>query len=262
MKKKILIISLIIILSFALGLGIRFLTIFIKNKQIEKNYTTFIGAVENIDDKHVYILSEDESLKKSYEQLYFSISEHPEQTWKIGDKLEIKFHKEFISDDGFMGKTIQKYLGKTRLFKNLADIPVSNSGFLGGNLVNKSIYQYEETFNLDEFTQTDDYFIKKIISYDEYLKYQKLIPEIRSLTEDDFINYYLLVILSTDSSSLYTLNEYDESETGLTLSILKHQTLSSSTQDTKPIFSGLSVVVPNRCDFDLNKITFETISTK
>ena len=32
-----------------------------------------------------------------------------------------------------------------------------------------------------------DYSVKKIISYDEYLKYQELIPDIRTLTEDDFV---------------------------------------------------------------------------
>ncbi len=262
MKKKILIISLIIILSFVLGLGIRFLSIFIKNKQFEKNYMTFIGVIENIDDSYIYILPEDENLTKAYNQIYFSCSEHSEQTWNIGDKLEIKFHKDFISENGFMGKTILKYLGKARLFKNLADIPVSNSGFLGGNLVFKSFFDYEAKFQLEDFNIKDEYFVKKIISYDEYLKYQKLIPEIRTLTEDDFIHYYMLIILSKDAQALYTLEEYNETESSLSLSILKHSTISTPSSDKEALFSGVSVVVPNRCDFSVENINLTTTNTK
>lgn len=262
MKKKILIIALIILLSLGLGLGIRFLTNFIKNQQLEKNYTTFIGAVQNIDNNYIYVITEDPKLSSTYSQIYFSIPKNSEHTWEIGDKLEIKFLKDFISKDGYIQNTNLKYLGKTRLFNNVADIPVSNSRFLGGNLVFKSIYQYEENINLDDFSKIDNYLVKKIISYDEYKKYKELIPETRTLTEKDFVNYYLLIILSTESTSLYTLEGYEDLENSLSLSIQKHTTISTPASDKEPIFSGISVVVPNRCDFDLNNISLKTTLTK
>ena len=56
MKKKILIILLIIILSFALGTAIH-------TVQVKRQYTTFIGAVEYIERNNVFIISEDETLK-------------------------------------------------------------------------------------------------------------------------------------------------------------------------------------------------------
>ncbi len=261
MKKNVLIFCLIIILSLALGFGIRFLTIFIKNKQIEKNYISFIGAIENIDKNFMYILPEDESLKNTYEKLYLPIPETSTRTWKIGDKLEVKYHKDHFQD-GYMPVTILKYLGTTRLFRNLANIPVSNSNPVGGVYIFKSLYDYNGTFNKEEFTTINDYSVKKIISYDEYLKYQELIPDIRTLTEDDFVNYYLLIILSSDVSKVYTLESNDETENSLTLSILKHNSISSPTSEKEPLFSGLSVVVPNRCDFDLNNINLKTTSTK
>ena len=262
MKKKILVILLIIILSLALGLGIRFLTIFIKNKQIEKYYITFIGAVEKIDNAYVYVLPEDNNLKNNFEHYYFPISEKSEHAWKIGDRLEVKYHKDFLGQDGFMPNTILKYLGKTRLFRNVANVQVSNSNYSGGNLVFKSFYQYEDKINLEDLTQVNDYLVKKIVSYDEYLTYQELMPELRTLTEDDFVHYHLLVLLSKDASYLYTLEGYDETETDLSLSVLKHATLSSPESDKEPLFAGVSVVVPNRCDFDFNKIKITTTSTK
>lgn len=261
MKKKILIVILIIVLSFVLGLVIHFLATFIKNKEIEKQYTTIIGVIENIENDYIYILTEDKNFKNNYKQLYFSIPEMSEQTWKIGDKLEIKFHNEHISEDGFIANPILKYLGKARLFTNIANIPVSNSGFLGGNYVFKSFYAYNTSLNIKNFEQKENFYLKKIISYEEYLEYQKIIPEIRTLTEDDFINYYLIILLSTDVENVYTLEGPEENIDSLTLNILKHKSISKPTTESEPTYSGVSIVVPNRCDFNIENINLITKST-
>lgn len=254
MKKKILIILLIMILSFALGMAIH-------TVQVKRQYTTFIGTVEYIERNNVFIISEDETLKNNYEHLYFKVAEGSENTWKIGDKLEIKFHKEHINEDGFIENPTLTYLGKARLFDNKSGVSVSNSENLGGNYVFKSFYDYNTSLDLKKFNQKENLYLKKIISYEEYLEYQKIIPEIRTLTEDDFINYYLIILLSTDIENVYTLERPDEDTNSLTLNILKHQSISKPNTESEPTYSGVSIVVPNRCDFDIENINLVTVST-
>lgn len=258
MKKKILIILLIIIISFALGIAIRSLNTYLEKIEYEKNHTTFVGVIEYIENNNVFLITENENLNNTYTELYFKSDENPYKEWQVGDKLEIKFHNDNISENGLIKNPIFKYFGKTRLFNNKADIPVSNSGFLGGNLVFKSFYDYNSPIKVDQFYQTDEYFIKKIINYNEYMDYQEMIPEIRTLTEDDFVNYYALIILTPDTKNVYTLESYEEAEESLTLNLLKRKSISKPSADTEPTFSGISIVVPNSCDLDVEKINLVT----
>lgn len=254
MKKKILIIFLIIILSF--GLGITIHTI-----QVNRQYTTFIGTVDYIEKDNVFIIPEDEFLNNNYKHLYFKIVENSETTWSSGDKLEIRFQKDSINEDGFIKNPTLNYLGKSRLFNNKYGVPVSNSENLGGNYVFKSFYDYNTSLNFKNFTQKDNFYLKKIISYQEYLDYKEIIPEIRTLTEDDFINYYLIILISNNTENVYTLEGPDENTTSLTLNIFKHKSLSKPLSETEPTYSGISIVVPNRCDFDIENINIVTKET-
>ena len=98
------------------------------------------------------------------------------------------------------------------------------------------------------------FYFKKIISYNDYLKYKELIPELRTLTEDDFVNYYLIIALSKNVDSIYMFNKLEESEESISLEILKNQKLSE--QGSTPIYSGVAVILPNITEVPNENIRF------
>lgn len=261
MKKKILILVLIIIVSFCVGIIVHTTKTHIENKKIEEQYRIFTGVVENIENDRAIVIPEDESLKSGYDKIQFSIPEDSEFYLEIGDRLEIKFLHGHISENGSIENPILEYLGKGRLFDNVANIPVSNSGYTAANYVFKSFYVYNNNLKIDEFTNKDNFYLKKIISYEEYLKFKELMPDIRALTENDFVNYYLLIALSSNLDYVYTLEEPKVSENSLDLNILQNKSLSRPTSETTPTYSGVSIVVPNSSDFEIENINLITKST-
>ena len=86
----------------------------------------------------------------------------------------------------------------------------------------------------------------------EYLDYKALIPELRTLTRDDFINYYLVIAMSTDIDYIYMLNDIEDEENSLSLEILKNKTLSQTTQI--PLYTGVSIVLPNTTEVPVENI--------
>ena len=105
---------------------------------------------------------------------------------------------------------------------------------------------------LDTFSVQDEFYYKKIISYAEYEEYKKLIPELRTLTENDFINYYLVIAMSKSTDHIYMFNDIEEKENALTLEILKNQTLSNT--DKTPVYSGVAIILPNVIDVPVENI--------
>lgn len=144
---------------------------------------------------------------------------------------------------------------KERLFNPLSDVPVSNSNSSSSKTVFKSFFAYDNTLDLNEFlAQGEEIYFKKIISYDEYQKYKELIPELRTLTEDDFVNYYLIIALSKNIDSIYMFNKLEESEDSLSLEILKNKKLSN--QPHSPIYSGVAIILPNITEVPNENIKF------
>ncbi len=144
---------------------------------------------------------------------------------------------------------------KERQFNPLSDVPVSNSNTHGSKIVFKSFFAYDNTLDLNEFiVQNEEIYFKKIISYDEYLKYKELITELRTLTEDDFVNYYLIIALSKNVDSIYMFNKLEESEDSISLEILKNQKLSE--QEATPLYSGVAVILPNITEVPNENIKF------
>lgn len=144
---------------------------------------------------------------------------------------------------------------KERQFDSLSDVPVSNSNTQGSKIVFKSFFAYDESLDLSEFlVANEELYYKKIISYDEYLKYKEIIPELRTLTEDDFVNYYLIIALSKNVDSIYMYNKIEESEDSISLEILKNQRISET--ESQPLFSGVAVILPNITEVPDENISF------
>lgn len=142
-----------------------------------------------------------------------------------------------------------------RVFDPLSDVPVSNSNTSGNKIVFKSFFAYDEKLNLDEFSNNnEELFYKKIISFDEYLKYKELIPELRTLTEDDFIHYYLIIVISKNIDSIYMFNKLEESDDSISLEILENTRLAET--ENSPSFSGVAIVLPNITEVPEENINF------
>ena len=161
----------------------------------------------------------------------------------------------FISQNADNNSDVVEKPKVERQFNPLSDVPVSNSNTHGNKIVFKSFFAYDDTLDLNEFTvANEELYFKKIISYDEYLKYKELIPELRTLTEDDFINYYLIITLSKNIDSIYMFNKIKESDNLLSLEILKNQKL--SVQGSTPLYSGVAVILPNITEVPNENIKF------
>ena len=119
----------------------------------------------------------------------------------------------FISQNANNNTNIVEKNKKERQFNSLSDVPVSNSNTHGNKIVFKSFFAYDNTLDLSGFIiANEELYFKKIISYEEYFKYKELIPELRTLTEDDFVNYYLIIAISKNIDSVYMFNKTDETD--------------------------------------------------
>lgn len=160
----------------------------------------------------------------------------------------------FISQNAQTENIVQEP-EKEREFNPLSDVPVSNSNSTGSKIVFKSFFAYDETIDLNEFAvANEELYFKKIISYDEYFKYKELIPELRTLTKDDFVNYYLIIAISKNIDSIYMFNKLEETEDSISLEILKNQRLSE--QSSIPLYSGVAVILPNVTEVPDENIKF------
>lgn len=161
----------------------------------------------------------------------------------------------FISQNAANNSNIVEEPKKERQFNPLSDVPVSNSNTHGNKIVFKSFFAYDDTLDLNEFiAQNEELYFKKIISYEEYFKYKELIPELRTLTEDDFVNYYLIIALSKNVDSIYMFNKIEESDDLLSLEISRNTKLSET--NSTPIYSGIAIILPNITEVPNENIKF------
>lgn len=162
----------------------------------------------------------------------------------------------FLSKHNKDNQNIVNEPKKERQFNSLINVPVSNSNGPVGKIVFKSFFAYDNTLDLNNFSsQGEDIYFKKIISYDEYIKYKELIPELRTLTEDDFVNYYLIIALSKNIDSVYMFNRFEESNDSIILNISKNKRLSE--QNSIPIYSGVAIILPNITEVPNENIQFK-----
>ncbi len=253
MKKKIFILFVIIVFSFALGVYINYF--FEKPETPKDGSIILIGTIENITNNIVTLRPNDDIDLSEENYIKFNLPEGQEHLWVVGDIVKVTYLPENMRDDeNFIEINSLESIGKARLFDPANSVPVSNADHRGNGIVFKSFFAYDNSIILDSFTIKDEFYCKKITTFAEYEEYKKLIPELRTLTENDFINYYLVIVLSKDINTTYMFNGVTEKENALNLEILKGQNLVNHSKT--PVYSGVAVILPNVLDTELENINF------
>lgn len=253
MKKKIFMLIIIILISFIIGAALNYIA---NNKTEVKidNSISIVGTIVKIKDNMASLKPKNTEITSELDYIKFYLPESEENSWVIGDIVNAKYLPGHITENNVIELTSLELLGKERLFDSQNDVPVSNSDPRGNKIVFKSFFAYDKKIILDEFSTQNEFYYKKITTYTEYEEYKKLIPELRTLTENDFINYYLVIVMSNSIDSIYMFNDIEEKENSLDLEILKTQRL-SNLQNT-PIYSGVSIILPNALDVPQENINF------
>lgn len=260
MKKKILFFIILILISFITGILVHHFVSFLEKQEIEKKYLSIIGTIDKIYDNNTfYVIPNEQEIKNQYKTIHFSLTENSNTSLIVGDIIKIKYLPENINKNGKITSPLIEYLGKTRLFKSNIDTPVSNSTSVPGTAVFKQLKIYNNKLKLNSFTNKDDIYLKKIVSYDEYLKYKKDIPDIRDLTETDFINYYLIIFISIGPDYSYTFEKARPNGDYLDLRVFKHQAISQT--ENIPTHTGLSIILPNNTDYEVSQMQIVDAST-
>ena len=241
MKKKIFILILIVVISFVLGLCINY---FNKPEEIiEDNSISVIGTIIDIRNNLALLKPQGTEITSEIDYIKFYIPEDEILNWVVGDIVKLKYLPGHITENN----TIElcspiESVGKERLFSAENLVPVSNADHRGNGYVFKSFFAYDNSIVLDTFSIQDD------------LYYKKIIPELRTLTENDFINYYLVIAMSKSTDSVYMFNGIEEKENSISLELLKNTSLSKISKT--PTYSGVAIVLPNILDVPVENIEF------
>lgn len=150
---------------------------------------------------------------------------------------------------------IEENTNADRIFDKEPTVAVSNSNTEPGTCVYKAFDVLDtEELHIDEFTVSNGLCFKKIVSYDEYLKYKNMWSGIRELTKEDFSNYYLILIIdkNPNENETYTFKRLLVEDEYLNLNITKRGKNISEKQAS--IATGVAIIIPNRTDFDEDKI--------
>ena len=250
MKKKILILVIIVVISLICGFCINY---FSKPAEpVDDGSIAVIGTIMDITDNMASIKPQDKEVTTELDYIKFYLPEGEENSWVVGDIVKAKYLPGHITEKNVIELVSLESVGKERLFNSANSVPVSNADHRGNGIVFKSFFAYDNSIVLDTFSVQDEFYYKKIISYAEYEEYKKLIPELRTLTENDFINYYLVIAMSKSTDHIYMFNDIEEKEHALTLEILKNQTLSNT--DKTPVYSGVAIILPNVIDVPVENI--------
>lgn len=137
------------------------------------------------------------------------------------------------------------------------NVAVSNSNTEPGTTVYKSFNILEDAKSqLRNFSVSNRIYYKKIISYNEYLKYKGIWNGIRELTPEDFMNYYLVIAIKENESSniAYSCKSVLVEDEKLNLHITSKNSNIENNNLQDSFATGISIVIPNRMDFAENKI--------
>lgn len=143
----------------------------------------------------------------------------------------------------------------SRIFDKEPKVAVSNSNTEPGTCVYKAFNILEkEKMETDNFIIRNELCFKKVVSYDEYLKYKNMWSGIRELTQEDFINYYLILVIdkNPNKDKAYTFKRLLVEDGYLNLHIAQRDANIKENQEC--VASGIAIIIPNRTDFEEDKI--------
>lgn len=150
---------------------------------------------------------------------------------------------------------IEENANTDRIFDKEPIVAVSNSNTEPGTCVYKAFNVLKtEELQINEFSVRDELCFKKIISYNEYLKYKNMWSGIRELTQEDFINYYLILVIdkNPNKDKAYTFKRMLVDDGHLNLNIAQREANTNEKQEY--CASGIAIIIPNRTDFEEDKI--------
>ena len=150
---------------------------------------------------------------------------------------------------------IEENTNTSRIFDEEPKVSVSNSNTQPGTCVYKAFNIFKnEKVETDNFSIRNELSFKKIVSYDEYLKYKNMWSGIRELTQEDFINYYLILVIdkNPNKDKAYNFKRMLVEDGHLNLNIAQREANINEKQEC--VASGIAIIIPNRTDFEEDKI--------
>lgn len=198
------------------------------------------------------------SSRDSLISISFESKDNGSMTLKGDDGDRVYYYKtidggqewEKIGDD-----KIEDNTNTSRIFDEEPKVSVSNSNTQPGTCVYKAFNVLEnEKMETDNFLIRNELNFKKIVSYDEYLKYKNMWSGIRELTQEDFINYYLILVIdkNPNKDKAYTFKRLLVEDGYLNLNITERE--KNINEEQSRIASGIAIIIPNRTDFEEGKI--------
>ena len=198
------------------------------------------------------------SLRDALISVNFESEDNGSMTLRGDDGNSLYYYKtinggqewEIIGDD-----TVEYTTNTSRIFDKEPNVAVSNSNTEPGTCVYKAFNIFEnEKMETDKFSIRNELSFKKVISYDEYLKYKSMWNGIRELTQEDFINYYLILVIvkNPNKDKAYTFKRMLVEDGYLNLSITQREANINEKQEC--VASGIAIIIPNRNDFEEDKI--------
>lgn len=119
-----------------------------------------------------------------------------------------------------------------------------------------SLFNYFEykTLNLENFESNNGFLYKKIYSYEEYLEYKKQANNLLDISENDFNENFVLIVVSerTKLNGL-TLKEYDIENNTLNIELIEN-----IAPNEKVKTSGVAILIPKASDKE--KLHIEKVS--
>lgn len=129
------------------------------------------------------------------------------------------------------------------------DIPVSNSGDApASSFVFSPFYVLNTEDTAFTMSYSGDFRIDKITTYERYLRYKERWGNLRELTREDFIHYYLLLaVVTNDASNIYTVKGMENTDI-LVQKINKHPNVEELA------YTGIAIIIPNTNDMEESEI--------
>lgn len=137
-----------------------------------------------------------------------------------------------------------------RKFEEEVTTPLSNSNAPAGtNVFNTFNITADDNYNLiEEWENHDDTGLKfiKITSYSEYTKIKESLTNLREMTKEDFINYFIIIVVNKDTNYIPKFerlqhNEKNREEVNLCFN-KKEQ------EDSNSVYNGSWIVMTNKYD--------------